>query len=81
MRTVTEIIRGENDLVWIGASDMKREKSWTWSDGTPFKYSNWDNGEPNNSGGNQDCGGPWHGGWKWDDQNCSSKKKFICKRP
>lgn len=35
--------------VWIGASDEQEEGSWTWLDGTPVEYANWDSDEPNNA--------------------------------
>jgi hypothetical protein len=54
---------------WIGASDEAVEGEWRWFDGTQFwqggtaagggmpvdgQYSNWDPGEPNDAGGNED---------------------------
>jgi len=51
MKVVHKMLKGENDLVWIGASDKHKEKTWTWSDGEKWTFANWDNGEPNNSGG------------------------------
>jgi len=35
--------------VWIGASDEKEEGNWTWIDGSPVEYANWDSREPNNA--------------------------------
>jgi len=37
----------------------------------------WDNNEPNNSGGNQDCALQWGNG-RWDDANCDTSYSFAC---
>ncbi|WP_202904875.1 lectin-like protein [Marinomonas sp. S3726] len=37
----------------------------------------WDNNEPNNSGGNQDCAVQWENG-RWDDNACSASFAFAC---
>ena len=37
----------------------------------------WDNNEPNNSGGNQDCAVQWENG-RWDDNNCAASFAFAC---
>jgi cysteine-rich repeat protein len=36
--------------VWIGYSDATWEGHWFWSNGEPTTYTNWESGEPNNSG-------------------------------
>ena len=36
---------------WIGGTDAASEGAWQWSDGTPWGYTNWGSGEPNNDGG------------------------------
>src|SRR5688572_20067145 len=36
--------------VWIGGSDNGSEGNWYWANGEPYTYSNWNTGEPNNSG-------------------------------
>ena len=42
-------------MCWIGATDERSEGTWEWVTGeTLSSYTNWMNGEPNNSGGNED---------------------------
>jgi len=36
-----------NSGIWLGATDERNEGQWEWIDGTPFKYSNWNEGQPN----------------------------------
>ncbi|XP_045919987.1 type-2 ice-structuring protein-like [Micropterus dolomieu] len=40
---------------WIGGSDGQQEGFWFWSDGSPFSFTPWCRGEPNNSVGRQHC--------------------------
>lgn len=74
---------------WMGASDAAIECDWKWVTGpevgTSFwsgnaggstvsgQYSNWNSSEPNNSGGNEDCGQFLSGGTgEWNDLDCTS---------
>jgi titin len=35
---------------WIGLTDEAVENTWVWSSGEAYSYTNWNSGEPNNSG-------------------------------
>ncbi|TKR96504.1 hypothetical protein L596_010512 [Steinernema carpocapsae] len=84
------------DAFYVGTSD-KHEKAFTglhysnktktfqWSDGCPFSYANWEEGEPNNYGNsNEDCvemilSLP---GKEWNDVTCSyDTRTILCKKP
>ena len=46
-RFVNKLVNGLR--IWLGATDKRREGHWEWIDGTPFDYTNWDRGQPNNA--------------------------------
>ncbi|VDH95787.1 C-type lectin domain family 10 member A [Mytilus galloprovincialis] len=65
---------------WIGAADFK-ETEWTWViDLSKLRYSNWNSGQPNNAGGNEDCAHfykPFN--YKWNDMPCNyTGGGYIC---
>jgi len=41
---------------WIGYTDAQKEGSWIWTSGRSSSYKNFGAGEPNNSGGIENCG-------------------------
>ena len=57
---ITEKLQAD---AWIGASDAESEGTWKWVTGpeagttlADAGYANWNSGEPNDSGGNEDAG-------------------------
>ena len=72
---------------WIGVYRGAGNKFYTVRD-VEISYTNWSNGEPNNSGGEEDCAEIWYekgvsnfdvedGGW--NDLPCSNYfRHFIC---
>jgi len=60
---------------YIGATDKGNEGRWEWSDGTPWKYENWRENEPNNLGGNEHCAFTAR---TWNDVSCNSVGLYIC---
>jgi len=51
---------------WIGATDATTEGVWQWVTGEPWGYTNWNYGEPNNYGGNENYAMIFGLG-KWND--------------
>ncbi len=41
----------DRDFVWIGGVKDNPQKPWRWVSGCPFKYTNWEPGQPDNSYG------------------------------
>jgi len=66
---------------WIGFTDQGTEGSWYWYDGSPVSYTNWEPGEPNNSGWwGEDCAEMWGDGL-WNDASCWDDNGMICEGP
>ena len=66
--------------VWIGIDDKSIEGKFTYaSDGESVKFTNWNRGQPDNAGGNEDCAHLWKGhGFRWNDVPCSARMSFVC---
>ena len=62
---------------WIGFTDTTTEGTFAWSNPESKKYTNWNNNEPNDSGGNEDCAA-LHKSGVWNDISCSQERTFIC---
>lgn len=55
---------------WIGINDIALEGTFVWSSGQPVTFTNWQPGQPDNSGGVDDAGTISPGNsWKWFDNN------------
>uniref|UniRef100_A0A7M6DLQ9 Uncharacterized protein n=1 Tax=Clytia hemisphaerica TaxID=252671 RepID=A0A7M6DLQ9_9CNID len=50
-----------------------------WSDGSGFLTTFWNPGEPNDSGGAEDCLQGWAANDHWNDAWCGKKFHFVCK--
>ena len=64
--------------IWVGGHRSDGE-DWIWSDGTPWTFENFNNGQPNNLGGvqthllfNVDASG------HWADETQFEEKSFLC---
>jgi len=74
------LIRGlTNGEIWIGFTDEAEEGKFVWSDGITSEYTNWNGGEPNNWGNNENCT-TMKGSGKWNDLSCNNQRRFICYR-
>ena len=60
---------GVDRRIWIGFNDLASEGNWEWTDGSPAKYTNWNGGEPNNSGGVEHYAEMLGSNGRWNDIN------------
>lgn len=63
---------------WIGLSDVDKETSYVWSDGSPFDYSFWGQGEPNSATPLEDCVEVDAFSLLWNDNNCNLLRPYVC---
>ena len=75
------------DLTWLGGNDILEEGVWKWLDCTPWEYTFWYPGEPNNGGGAEDClhaygtGNIWDREPRtWNDVPCGRELGFVCNK-
>eukprot|EP00794_Sanderia_malayensis_P009513 gene9513-biopygen7853 len=70
--------------IWIGMNDRRQEGTMEWSNGSPVIFTNWNTGEPNSAGEDEDCAAllSYRNGFPWNDSKCSTEiKPFICEIP
>ncbi|XP_077993135.1 C-type mannose receptor 2-like [Glandiceps talaboti] len=68
-------------VFWMGANDRTYEGGWEWSDGTPFAFLNWADGEPNdyNHGETgEDCTEIIVSSGEWNDHRCDWAHGYVC---
>uniref|UniRef100_A0A3B5QGG6 C-type lectin domain-containing protein n=1 Tax=Xiphophorus maculatus TaxID=8083 RepID=A0A3B5QGG6_XIPMA len=80
MKRLINISAGDWSGAWIGLYyQTDGTRKWHWSDpGLEFNESetNWNQGEPNDANGWQNCGFIWKS-LKWGDQSCNDDRYFL----
>ncbi|KAL7394371.1 hypothetical protein ABVT39_025028 [Epinephelus coioides] len=66
---------GYTGKVWIGLFD--NVTNWTWVNGKPATYFNWESGQPDGMYNNELCVAMTAEG-SWIDESCSAKRHFVC---
>jgi len=63
---------------WIGMRQFCDSCPFENNDHSPVDFVSWDDGEPNNDDGDEDCVEYYSDSKKWNDNNCRAKRQFIC---
>ena len=68
----------QDAYIWIGGY-RDSDGSWVWSDGTPWAYSSFQDGQPNNLGSVQNhLALNLNSLGKWNDDFEEEEKGFVC---
>jgi len=68
-----------NQALWLGYNDITLEGTFAWTSGLSPGYTNWNAGQPDNTG-NSDCTEQQNGSG-WTDITCASSRRYICEGP
>ena len=68
---------------WIGGKSVRTWGDWSWADGSPWSYTNWDDSQPKRDDmgmGDENCVtiNSWKGAGKWWDVLCNNYYGFYC---
>uniref|UniRef100_A0ACB8ETC2 C-type mannose receptor 2 n=1 Tax=Sphaerodactylus townsendi TaxID=933632 RepID=A0ACB8ETC2_9SAUR len=77
---INGLLTGYSSTLWIGLNDLDLNGGWQWSDNSPLKFLNWENGQPDNPH-EENCGvirTESSGGWQ--NRDCSIALPYICKK-
>jgi len=76
----TTVLGGLSGSWWIGgyqpANSTEPAGNWRWVTGETWSWTNWNSGEPNNSGG-EDVAEMYSGNGYWNDNKSSATRNYI----
>lgn len=80
-RNEMNFVKGYYRVTWIGLSRIGRSSRWEWVDGTPLKGDGfWQDGEPNDADGEEDCVELSRDASAWNDVPCRKAFPWVCEK-
>ena len=74
---VSNLLSGSG-VYWLGGTDAASEGAWQWADGTPWGYTNWRSGQPNDIENTENHLAMGGSNGLWSDQPETKNIWFVC---
>ncbi|XP_078029223.1 macrophage mannose receptor 1-like [Epinephelus lanceolatus] len=74
---ITALLGTGGNKLWTGLS-KNQEHGWHWSNGKPYRYLNWDSGNPLPSPGHNCAIVDGEVQYSWQSSTCEKKRGYIC---
>ncbi|KAL8186815.1 UNVERIFIED_CONTAM: hypothetical protein K2H54_013590 [Gekko kuhli] len=74
---IQQIVILHKKAVFLGINDIQTEGRFKHLNGDAITYSNWQQGEPNNDKGKENCVEIFVNG-KWNDRSCGENRLILC---
>ncbi|KAM4622511.1 C-type mannose receptor 2 [Discoglossus pictus] len=77
---INGLLTGYTSTLWMGLNDLDTNGGWQWSDGSPLKYLNWENDQPNNSNEENCAVIRTESSGAWQNRDCGNALPYVCKK-